>query len=69
MHFPLKDDFFPGTFLYKFILEAEKSPRPKVLDGRTLFPEISYFKDRFSAKIENFFSENFFSENICRITN
>ena len=27
LHFHLLEDFFPGTFLYKIILEPEKSPR------------------------------------------
>ena len=63
--FHYKRIFFPGTFLYKFILEAEKSPRPKVLDGRTLFPEISYFNlNRFSQNWELFFRKLFFWEHL-----
>ena len=58
--FHYKRIFFRGLFCINSYWKQSKSPRTKVLDGRTLFSEISYFKDRFSAQIENFFSENFF---------
>ena len=68
-HFLLKQDFFPGTFLYKIILEPEKKVlKNKVSKRKDFIPKTFYFmeffpQDFFNAKIQDFISENFFSQN------
>ena len=57
LHF--SEDFFPGTFLYKIILEPEN----KFQNGRTLFPEtfcINHTGTRIKvSKLQDFISRDF----------
>ena len=61
MHFHLLEDFFPRTFLYKIILEAEKkSKKIKSRIVRTLFKKDFFPTGHFQCEILGLFPGNFF---------